>query len=101
MRTILKYPIHLTGDSAQYFMLPKGAKVVRFADQHQMLHLWVELEMVTPEVLERRAFIIIGTGHAIPTKAVHCASCEAGPFIWHLYEVPEAARESDWNEYYR
>lgn len=40
--------------------------------------------------IERR-FRVYGTGHAVPAGLDWCGTAIDGPFVWHLFEVPQGA----------
>lgn len=84
MKTVHKFPVI---DATLVADVPAAAKVVRFALQGGMLFVWIERGIDAPN--SHRVFRVHGTGHPIADEEVHCASCEDGPFIWHLYEVPQ------------
>jgi hypothetical protein len=82
VKTVHKFPVI---DATLVADVPQSAKVVRFAPQGAMLCAWIEREVGAPNV--HRVFRVHGTGHPIEESPFHCASCEDGPFVWHLYEV--------------
>lgn len=82
MKTIWKFKIT---KSEQYYELPAGARVLRFAPQNGSTYFWALLDQNAP--LARRAFGVFGTGWDIPDDATHMQSCEDGPYIWHLFEL--------------
>lgn len=83
MKTVHKFAVI---DGSLIVDVPATAKVVRFATQGLSLFAWLELDPDAPKV--HRVFRVVGTGHAIDAEELHVGSCEDGPFIWHLYELP-------------
>lgn len=83
MKTVHKFAVI---DGSLIIDVPAAAKVVRFAPQGMMVFAWLELDPSAPKV--HRVFRVVGTGHAIDDEELHVGSCEDGPFIWHLYEMP-------------
>lgn len=82
MRTIWKFPVTYGQLQRQ---LPRGAEIVRFADQAGGLCVWAIVDTEAP--LEWRYFQLCGTGHQIGFEYnKHVGSCEQGPFVWHLFE---------------
>lgn len=84
MKKIWKYSVQAMQSTV--LQLPPDAKVVRFAPQDGKLCVWVEY-VVDDQFPIARVFDIFGTGHPFPDTARYVASCENGPYIWHLYEV--------------
>jgi hypothetical protein len=67
--------------------MPKGAKVLTVAYQHNALCLWAEVSADAPK--EQRLFLICGTGHPIPDGAQYIGTVQdaGGSLIWHVYEI--------------
>jgi hypothetical protein len=84
MRTIYKYPVALGYTQAS---IPATAPLVRFAAQDGKLFVWADID--TSERPTRRELAVYGTGAPIPMDAVYVGTCELGPFIWHLFELPK------------
>jgi len=82
MKTIHKYPVRYNEDFT--LTLPKGARVVHFAEQNSSLHIWAEVTPDNPPIEHR--FAVHGTGHPIDPTETYIATCFDGPFVWHLYE---------------
>ncbi len=83
MSTIWKYPLEL-GETI--LDMPVAARVLSFDLQGGAPHLWVLVKAAQP--LERRVFMIYGTGHACdadPDRFI--GMVQMGPFVWHLFEV--------------
>lgn len=85
MRTVHKCPLRVGG----FFevLMPEDAKIVMFADQGGDLMVWYETDTaLIPSEMKRRSVCVVGTGHLIHPGYVHVASCQQGPFVWHLYQ---------------
>lgn len=78
MKRIYKYKLDVETQ------MPQGSKIIRFGDQGGSLHVWAEVDTEKP--LEVRNFWIAPTGVNIPDGWEWIATCEQGPFIWHLCE---------------
>ena len=68
--------------------MPKGAEILSVQIQNgQMFNacIWVK---VNPEnELEKRKFVVIGTGHSFDdTNMKYIGTYQDGPFVWHLFE---------------
>lgn len=92
MRTIWKYELPI-GDVAGEIEMPLGARIIHVDQQRSMVAtMWAEIPVppgVPPSELatERRAFVVVGTGHTIPGDGLtHVGTVLDGPFVWHLYE---------------
>lgn len=85
MNTIHKYEIPLTGTTV-LIPMPEGAEIIRFAPQGSQMTLYVWALVNTTAAARPRELVIVGTGQQIPAASRHVASCEAGPYIWHLFE---------------
>lgn len=80
--------------------LPAG-KIVHFSDyrkkhithEQNRVEVWVEAHMEGESLLAgtigTQQVQVFGTGQPIPDGAEHLASSLAGPFVWHLYRLPE------------
>jgi hypothetical protein len=83
MKTIYKYFVPL--GSVLILDLSKDAKTLAFMEQGGHLCAWIELETNAPETRPRH-YTVLGTGWEVPPGFDHVASCQQGPFVWHLYE---------------
>lgn len=88
MKTIYKYILEEVINS---FAIPKGAKILTVASQHNKVCIWVECD--EKEDTERRDFHIFGTGLSIPEgkeiillKYVGTAIIMGGNSVLHVYE---------------
>jgi hypothetical protein len=82
MRVIYKYELMLGYNS---IWLPAGYKVLKIAEQHGNLTMWVEQDSSYPA--SNVVFNVYGTGYSIPNpNAVHVGSelMESG-LVWHVY----------------
>jgi len=83
MRTIHKCPIALVEGSTRLFV-HRGAKIVLVDHQIGIPAIWLEVETDQPR--EEREFIVVGTGHKIPSEYAHIGSFKSDPYVWHIYE---------------
>lgn len=81
MRTVWKFP--LAHDTV--LDMPKGARILNIGGQGRTVMFWAELEDTNE--YEKRSFIIIGTGGAIPDGAEYIGTVHMPPFVWHVYEA--------------
>lgn len=83
-KRIYKYLLPDEGEST--LRLPRGAELLTAQVQDLRLCLWC---IVDPsEEAEPRTFRIYGTGHPLPDDfGTYVASCQAGEFVWHVFEV--------------
>ncbi len=82
MKQIWKYKVE------NVIEIPKGAEILSVQIQNgQMFNacIWVK---VNPEnELEKRKFVVIGTGHSFDdTNMKYIGTYQDGPFVWHLFE---------------
>lgn len=82
MRTVYKH--NLTIQGFNLVKLHSPAKVLKMEDQNGTLRMWVEED--TDYISLPKRFKIVGTGHPIPEGFGWVASCQHGPFVWHLYQ---------------
>jgi hypothetical protein len=69
--------------------LPRGAKVLHFAEQHGRFRLWEQHDPDATQT-ERRSFRIVGTGHAVdlgPCRYIATALFQGGAYVFHLFEL--------------
>lgn len=92
-RQVWKFPL----GTMSIVNVPAAAKVVLVAldPATEQPSIWLEVDQDAPKV--DRAFGIFGTGHPIngdggyPTP-LHVGSVVQGRFVWHVYELRDAAR---------
>ena len=66
--------------------MPVGAGVIAAQMQHRALCLWAEVDPEKP--MERRPFMVIGTGHTpVPEYGVYIGTVQDGNFVWHVYDL--------------
>lgn len=82
MRTIHKYPLAFDEDNS--VVMPTGSRLVLFAIQNGIPHVWADV--ITGNQNEVRRLAIHGTGHPVGTLSRHIGSLQDGPFVWHLYD---------------
>lgn len=89
-KVIYKYPVALTVGFEESVEMPIGAEIVRFKDQGGRLVVWAIVSVADKYEenvgTEMRRFRVVGTGHKIPEGVSYIASCDQGPFVWHLFE---------------
>jgi len=84
---IYKYEINPNAGMREQ-AIPRGAVFLDFQNQGGELVMWFEVD--PDERADRRAFQLIGTGNFFDKKHLkYLATAQDGPFVWHLYEVPE------------
>jgi hypothetical protein len=89
MRTIWKYPVPASRRGA--VEMPKGAKILTVQMQGDDVCMWAMVDPAAP--LERRQFLVVGTGHDIPgadalTYLGTFQPDEGGsPLVFHVFEV--------------
>lgn len=91
MRTVWKFPLKTLGDWNEVLVAGVETQVVLVGQDPTtgMPCVWIEHEPGGEPM--RRAFIAVGTGHAIPSgddidPVEHVGSVIAGAFVWHIYE---------------
>jgi len=81
METIHKYALQRI--SYQAVQIPEGSGFLKFAEQDGVLTVWMEVDKDRP--LRPQEFMVVGTGHPVPSDCRHLESCFDGEFVWHLY----------------
>lgn len=82
---VFKYPCQL--GTPFELELPVGAEVVEFSAQHgENLFLWAIVDL--SHDVERRTFLVVGTGWAFPDGGRYVDSWVSDDFVWHLFEYP-------------
>lgn len=85
---IWKYPFRTTDEFT--LDLPKDAQILSVQMQGIQPCIWAQVH--PKNELEKRHFIVYGTGHYIPNdKGVYIGTYQEfeGGLIWHLFEVKE------------
>lgn len=84
MSVIYKYALN---DVKTVLSLPQGAEVLTVNEQDRTLQLWAKVDP-TQQRLERRAFVVIGTGNEFDDLGLRYVSTVlVGPFVWHVFEA--------------
>lgn len=85
MRTVYKYQVPIQ-DDVYVLLLPDKAQILQaeFGEARSVL-LWALVETTSPAT--PRAFVVRGTGMEVPARAVHIATVQSTPFVWHLFEL--------------
>lgn len=79
-KTVYKYHLDLMRPVTHTL----SGDVVSVAQQGPMLFLWAEAR-AQPE--RERTFEVFGTGHVVPSHAVHVGTVMDSPLVWHVYET--------------
>ena len=66
--------------------IPSPGIIRLVGDQNGFVTLWVEVWPESPDV-EKRRFVICGTGQEIPVGGTHRGSVIVGGYVWHVYEA--------------
>lgn len=87
MRKVFKYNL---GVGEQQLVLPTGADILAFNNQHDRPVLWALVDPDAPT--EARTFRITGTGHVIEEKPrelsyIGTAQFNDGALVLHLFEI--------------
>jgi len=94
VKTIWKYSFHVKDEFA--LQLPAGAEIVsveRQGDDVYVGTIWAIVD--TDAAVWLRSFACRGTGHPLPENALHVASWQDPPFVWHLFEYKSPQEESN------
>ena len=87
-KPIYKYPLRIVGFQA--VQMPKGARILSFANQNERAVMWAIVDPSAPE--ENRKFWIVGTGHKVPAGSLNYISTAQfidNKFVAHLFEEVE------------
>ena len=92
--TVLKYPLSSLMDKGsddaaigvrrEVVEMPAGARIVLVDRQHGVPTLWAEVSL--DHDMERRLFVLYGTGQKIDDDDVWVGSFQDPPYVWHVYE---------------
>ncbi len=69
--------------------MPKEAEILSVQIQNgQMFNACIWAKVNPENELEKRQFVVIGTGHTFDdTNYEYIGTYQDGPFVWHLFEV--------------
>ena len=70
--------------------MPEHSKILTLQVQRSVPRIWALAEIRAGTVMEKRHFMIKGTGHAIDTENheyIGTFQQNCGYFIWHLFEL--------------
>jgi len=81
MKTIWKFPIPFPAGTLS---MPAKARIVSVQMQGEIPTLWAEVNTDAP--IEKREFVIYGTGHH-QDGGHYVGTFQSPPFVWHLYEI--------------
>jgi hypothetical protein len=86
MKTIYKYPLHIT--DTQVVTAPQGAVWLTVQVQRDILGLWAVVDPTAKPC--GRTIRIYGTGQPIPDYECppkkHIGTVQEGPLVWHIFE---------------
>jgi hypothetical protein len=89
-RVVWKYVLH---KPTQNVGVPTGARILTVANQANEITFWAEVDDA-PVGLEKRVFVVLGTGHPFPDtpsgKMLHylgTAHGISGGLVFHVYEL--------------
>lgn len=101
-RVVWKYPLQpgitdlrVPGGSRILHVGPSGYRVggadgFRYVDTPAV---WIEHDRppssAQRDLVDHLRLVVIGTGHEVPEHAVPLGSAWCGPFMWHVYELPQ------------
>lgn len=84
-RTVLKYPLSsLMDKGSEVVEMPADARIILVDRQHGVPTLWAEVGL--DHDMERRLFVLYGTGQKIDDNDVWVGSFQDPPYVWHVYE---------------
>lgn len=86
MKTIYKYPIHIT--DAQSIVLPVGAQIL--CVQVQRGHPWVWALVDDKAPVKPREIRVYGTGHMLPASTDdhrYIGTVQLGDLVFHVFEL--------------
>lgn len=89
MRLIHKEQLKNTAEP-QSFNVPYRSKIIKFDLQDGNMMIWIEKPAGVPKETHyiELKLQIFGTGFAeIPDGANHIDTIQAGPYVWHLYQL--------------
>lgn len=66
-------------------MMPGSAYFRHFGEQGGQLFVWVEVRTDLPSI--NHTYVVVGTGHEVPTFGEWKGTYFSGSFVWHLYEL--------------
>ena len=88
MQTIYKYEIGISGE--QELKMPDNAEIIKVARSGDgRFYIWAFID--TDNLIVMRRLYVFGTGWPIPTEydlGYYIDTFFDGPFVWHLFEVP-------------
>lgn len=88
---IWKFPLMVT-QTPQVVQMPKGARILYCGMQDGKICLWAEV--IQSAELERRKFMVVGTGWELPPDRNYIGTVQTPPFVWHVYENQRQERKA-------
>jgi hypothetical protein len=84
VRTVWKYPLLI--EKPTVHAIPSDDVIVHVADQGGVPTIWTIVD--SDNELERRTFIVTGTGHPVTDDDASYIGTAVGPiFVWHIWEL--------------
>ena len=83
MRTVHKFPVARVGEPFVVFA-GKTFKPLTMQPQGGPFQIWAEVQ-TSEEQNVKHQLAVVGTGHPVPHGMEWVATCQDGPFVWHLY----------------
>ena len=84
---IFKYACDTNNPGKPYeFLIPAQHRVLHFDMQNGILHLWAEVDPLSPQ--ETHTLVVLGTGFSAPpmnSGLRHLHTWFDRPYVWHLY----------------
>ena len=78
-------PIPYSGDVSVFLPVKARILTMQVDNKTGVPTMWA---VVDPEADKtRRQFVVVGTGDSPPDKAEYVGTYQAGPYVWHVFEV--------------
>lgn len=87
MKTIWKQELRMIHER-QEFKLPISSEILCFQFQDTTPCIWFSFPSAPEPPKVIRAFQIFGSGE-MEARGDYIGTQQAGPYVWHLYELPE------------
>lgn len=83
MRAVYKYPLEKSQTEIE---MPENAEIVTAGrDPGNQFCIWAIVNTEAP--LEKKKFVVLGTGQEIPNNAWYLKSFRESVFVWHVFEL--------------
>jgi hypothetical protein len=87
---MLKWPL-MVADGLQVLQMPRGSEIKFVGEQGERICLWTA--SAVDARVERREFVVVGTGHIWPPGFGYVGTVKIAPFVWHVLESGLSAEE--------